>query len=202
MAESKARKRLVARKKMDRSARRRSLIAVNIAVVSIRLSIPSPGVSRSRQNSSISSNRITVSSNASRRSKTYRILAATLVSPSAKKTDVSITRKSHPKASASDSQIVVLAVPGGPKRMAEYAAPYDGLAMPFKKGMSTRFSKTHLSVVHFPFVGSPRSVSRRRFHFVGDGPSTDKLLPLNSFNTSSCINVCIQFRIRITQVSV
>ena len=55
MAESKALRRFVARKNMDFFARRRSLIAVSILVVSSRDSMARPGVSRSKQNSSISS---------------------------------------------------------------------------------------------------------------------------------------------------
>ena len=69
-AESKAANLLVATRKMLRSARRRSFSRVSIAVVNMRDSMPKPGVVRSRQNSSISSKRITQSLNRSRRSKT------------------------------------------------------------------------------------------------------------------------------------
>ena len=98
IALSKALSRLVARKKIDFFARLRSLIAVSIAVVSIRLSMPwtimlddtrkgyyniklltKPGLSRSKQNSSISSNRMTQSLRLWRRANTYLILDATFV---------------------------------------------------------------------------------------------------------------------------
>lgn len=49
-----------------------------------------------------------------RRSKTYLILEATFVRPFSRKFAVSITTKSQPILSASASQIVDFAVPGGP----------------------------------------------------------------------------------------
>ena len=70
MAESNAFRRFVAIRNTDRSARRRSLICVNMAVVSTRDSMPMPGVFRSKQNSSISSKRMTTRSSFFSRSKT------------------------------------------------------------------------------------------------------------------------------------
>lgn len=76
--------------------RRKSLMAVNIAVVNIRDSIDKLGLSRSKQNSSISSNKMTHRRNDCNLSKTYRIRDATLDNPSFKNIDVSITTKSQP----------------------------------------------------------------------------------------------------------
>ena len=91
-----------------------------MAVVSIRDSIPRAGFSLSRQNSSISSKRIIVRSRAVRRLNIYVILDAMFSNPSLRKSAVSIVRKFHPRYDAMDVQIVVFAVPGGPKRMMEY----------------------------------------------------------------------------------
>mmetsp|Transcript_1213 Transcript_1213/g.1330 ORF Transcript_1213/g.1330 Transcript_1213/m.1330 type:complete len:333 (+) Transcript_1213:19-1017(+) len=119
IATSKARKRLVAKKKILCFDRRKSLMAVNIAVVNILDSMDKFGFSRSKQNSSISSNRITHRLNDCNRVKTYWIREATFVNPSAKKQDVSMTKKSHPNFSATASVIVVFAVPGLPNNIVE-----------------------------------------------------------------------------------
>jgi len=118
MAESNERNLFVAQKNNDCFFLRKSLIAVNIAVVSILDSIDKFGFSRSKQNSSISSNNIIHFRKDINRLKTYRIRAETLDNPSAKNAAVSITTKSYPIRFANDSQIVVLAVPAFiPRRM-------------------------------------------------------------------------------------
>mmetsp|Transcript_2175 Transcript_2175/g.5099 ORF Transcript_2175/g.5099 Transcript_2175/m.5099 type:complete len:245 (+) Transcript_2175:397-1131(+) len=205
MAESNARRRLVAKKNMDFFARRKSLSWVSMEVVSNRDSMPNPGVSRSRQNSSISSNKITQSVSDSSRSKTYLILDATLVSPSSRKFAVSITTKSHPIRSARASHIVDLAVPGGPNRMAEYAAPTLGThALPAsgiasENGPSMRSSRTSFRVLCPATAGSPRSVSRSLSHEAGLG-TPPLVFPPNSSSTSMCSSRCTTLRILITAV--
>jgi hypothetical protein len=111
IAESNARSRLVAMKKTDDFFLLKSLMAVSMAVVNIRLSMDRLGFSRSKQNSSISSNSITQFLSVCNLVKTYWIREAMLLNPSAKKTDVSMTTKSHPIFSAIASVMVVLAVP-------------------------------------------------------------------------------------------
>mmetsp|Transcript_22713 Transcript_22713/g.33537 ORF Transcript_22713/g.33537 Transcript_22713/m.33537 type:complete len:264 (-) Transcript_22713:1402-2193(-) len=185
-AASKARKRFVARKKIESFFFRKSLIAVSIAVVNMRLSIPKPGVSLSRQNSSISSNKITHWFKRCSLSNTYRIRDATLDKPSARKAVVSITTKSQPMRCAKDSQMVVLAVPGGPKRMEEYAAPKPGEPTDPSKGKTKRSFNTDLIVRVPPWAaGLPRSESNRRSHAAGLTPCSENLTPLNSLRTSS-----------------
>ena len=84
---------------------------VNIAVVSIRDSIPRAGFSLSKQNSSISSNKMIVRSSMVSLLKMQDIRDAMFSSPSARKHAVSMVRKLHPKQLAIDVQIVVFAVP-------------------------------------------------------------------------------------------
>mmetsp|Transcript_30085 Transcript_30085/g.54420 ORF Transcript_30085/g.54420 Transcript_30085/m.54420 type:complete len:204 (-) Transcript_30085:1253-1864(-) len=183
-------------KKMDCFVLRRSLIAVSIAVVSIRLSIEIPGVSRSNANSSISSNSIMLLFKAMSLRKTYRILAATLESPSARKDAVSITQKSKPMRSARASQIVVFAVPGGPNKTALYAAPYDGLSMEDENGVITRSSNTDFSVRTPSSPGLPRSLSKSLSQFSVRIPLSEKRIPENSSITSLCISCRIVFLIQ------
>mmetsp|Transcript_14379 Transcript_14379/g.44882 ORF Transcript_14379/g.44882 Transcript_14379/m.44882 type:complete len:216 (-) Transcript_14379:206-853(-) len=113
-AESKAEIRLVATKKTHRSLRRSSLSCVSIAVVSMRDSMESAPSVRSKQNSSISSKRMTVRSRAISFSNTYVIRPATCSRPSASKSAVSIVSNGHPSERATASHTVDLAVPGGP----------------------------------------------------------------------------------------
>mmetsp|Transcript_76528 Transcript_76528/g.127561 ORF Transcript_76528/g.127561 Transcript_76528/m.127561 type:complete len:229 (+) Transcript_76528:371-1057(+) len=121
-AASMARRRLVARKKAQRRFRAKSASFVSMAVVSMRLSMPSFGSVLSKQNSSISSNSTTTRSSCMSRLNTLEMQLATLLKPSARNTLVSMVTKPQPSHLAKAATMVVLAVPGGPNRMAEWQA--------------------------------------------------------------------------------
>mmetsp|Transcript_31769 Transcript_31769/g.79298 ORF Transcript_31769/g.79298 Transcript_31769/m.79298 type:complete len:326 (-) Transcript_31769:1391-2368(-) len=117
--------RFVATKKTQRCLRRRSFSCVSMAVVSMRDSMERVPSDRSRQNSSISSKRITVRSSAMSFSKMYVMRPATCSSPAARRSAVSIVSRGQPRWRATASHTVDLAVPGGPYRIAENLALFS-----------------------------------------------------------------------------
>mmetsp|Transcript_6956 Transcript_6956/g.15263 ORF Transcript_6956/g.15263 Transcript_6956/m.15263 type:complete len:349 (-) Transcript_6956:902-1948(-) len=218
-AASSAVSRFVAIKNATCRRPRRSASLVSMAVVSMRDSIPRLGLSRSRQNSSTSSNRTTTCLSCISIAKISEMREATFDSPELRNIEVSMATNPQPSLVANASTTVVFAVPGGPKRMAEYDAaassavnddalaplrPRGSAAASAARGESMRCSSTCLIVTALCAESektstSLKSESSRRSHDVGSGGVA--VLPPSSLSTSLLINELVSSLTRERQRS-